>query len=130
MQENVHNTKESKNLGVFLWQYVVFELLYSVLSSYQDGIKENIKNKIDHLLVSDDVFSIGKSIIMNLIEFKPVEYVGEVNDGNQDQDLLKLVKEYGLDMKNIADEILKNHWNLIGQFLYLFSFDQQLLDQV
>ena len=72
--ENIHNTKETKNLGVFLWQYVVFELLDSILQAYQNGIKDNIANKIDHLLVSDDVFSIGKSIVMNLMEFKPVEF--------------------------------------------------------
>ena len=70
---NLDGTKCS-NFGVFLWQYATFELLYSVLRAYSSGISENLKRGIDHLLVPDDVFVIGKSICINMAQFKIIRF--------------------------------------------------------
>ncbi len=59
---------------MFLWQHVVFELLHSSLKSYSEGIKDNIKRKINILLVPDSIFTLGKSICMNLVHIQPIQY--------------------------------------------------------
>ena len=68
------STSCTTNLGVFLWQHAIFELLYAVLRAYSQGIKENLKRGIDNLLVPDSVFTIGKPICMSLIHFELVRY--------------------------------------------------------
>ena len=57
-----------------MWQYVAFELLYSILKAYSDGIQESIKRNQDNLMVPEDIFAIGKSVCMNLMEFVPVVF--------------------------------------------------------
>ena len=75
--QNIHNSSENgktANLGVLMWQHVVFELLFSILKAYSEGIHESIKRNKDNLMVPDDIFTIGKSVCMNLMEFAPVVY--------------------------------------------------------
>lgn len=122
MLENIHNKGSGSNLGVFLWQHTVFELLYSILCSYSRGIQENIKKNIDNLLVPDDVFTIGKSIVMNLIEFKPIVYRRPQEGENED--LNELLIDNDLQTRRVQNMIKFNNWAIIGEFLKLFSFDQ------
>jgi hypothetical protein len=42
-------------------------MLYNILSSYSEGIKYNMKRLIDNLFLPDEIFTIGKSILLNLI---------------------------------------------------------------
>jgi len=129
--ENIHNKGSGSNLGVFLWQHTVFELLYSILCSYSRGIQENIKKNIDNLLVPDDVFTIGKSIVMNLIEFKPIVYHQLQNNNNktrnqegENEELNELLIDNDLQTRRVQNMIKFNNWAIIGEFLKLFSFDQ------
>lgn len=120
--ENIHNKGSGSNLGVFLWQHTVFELLYSILCSYSRGIQENIKKNIDNLLVPDDVFTIGKSIVMNLIEFKPIVYRRPQEGENGE--LNELLIDNNLQPRRVQNVIKFNNWAIIGELLKLFSFDQ------
>ena len=64
-------TKQDKweTHAALLWQHAAFELLSSILQAYSSGIKQNVRLGIDNLLVPDDIFTIGKSLIHGLMDF-------------------------------------------------------------
>lgn len=130
--ENVHNDMEgsmTNNLGVFLWQHVCFELLVSMLSAYQSGIQMNMKKGIDNILVPDDVFTIGKSLVMNYIEFTPVHFDTKTHV-EEDHPLHKVVVDKGFIYKRLQSVATFNTWAALNKLLKLFSFDQELQKEV
>ena len=70
----------------------------------------------------DDVFTIGKSIVMNLIEFKPIVY-RRPKEG-EDEELNQLLIDNDLQPRKMQNVIRFNNWAIVGEFLQLFSFDQ------
>jgi len=99
----------------------VFELLSTILGAYSTGIKNNIKKNVDNLLIPDDIFSIGKSIIHVLIEVKPTKYSGKVADAPDH--LQKIMIDSNLDSKKLVTIYNYNLWKVVGCLLHLFTFD-------
>lgn len=64
---------------------------------------------------------------MNLIEFKPIDCV---LSEKEDEDLLKIVEEYQLDLVKIKQRIMHNYWTIISEFLIIFGFDSELFSSV
>jgi hypothetical protein len=89
-------------------------MLHAILESYSVGIKENIKKGIDHLLVPEDIFSVGKSIVISLVEFIQIQATEE-----EDQ----LLIDNDLTPKKLRGQLIHYNWALIAEFLKLFKFD-------
>lgn len=70
----------------------------------------------------DDVFTIGKSIVMNLIEFKPIIY--RRSQEGEDEELNQLLIDNDLQPRKMQNMVRFNNWAIVGEFLQLFSFDQ------
>lgn len=69
----------------------MFELLNATLISYVDGIKSNIQRQVDNLLIPDDVFGIGKSLVMNLMHMQTIQHrraEGESKKNGSDEEML------------------------------------------
>ena len=53
--------------GKYLFQYVIFEALHAVSSTYATGITDSIKRGVTFFFVPDDLFTIGNSVLHSMI---------------------------------------------------------------
>ena len=122
------------SLGIFMWQHVVFELVGSLLGAYTSGIKHNIKTKVDNLLIPEDIFTIGSSLMHNLINFKPVTFKQHMDmsslQSQAEQNLVQLLIDNDLTIRNLQEAVRFNYWSVLANLIYLFNFDQELFGQV
>lgn len=51
-------------------QSVIFKCLRSITQCYSAGIKECIKKGVQYFFIPEDIFTFGKPLISNLIDFK------------------------------------------------------------
>ena len=85
----------------------------------------------------DDIFTMGKLICINLVEFKPIRYDQKSfslnkRDQNQSEDFVqieKMIIDCNLVVRKVQNDIDFNNWAIIGQFLQLFRFDPELQQQ-
>lgn len=112
----------------------MFELVGSLLGAYTSGIKHNIKTKVDNLLIPEDIFSIGKSLMHNLLHFQPVAFRPNLDlaalQSKEDQNLVQLLIDNDLTIKKLQEAVRFNYWNVMSNLIYLFNFDQELFGQV
>lgn len=114
-----------------MWQYVVYELLVAMLNSYSEGISHNIKKNIDNLLIPDDIFTVGKSVCYNFIEFKQIKYKASKEDNlNPEDALFKILIDNELEPKKMQGTIQLNTWSVIAKLLKLFSYEKELHEEV
>ena len=60
--------------SVYLLQQSSFEILRSILETYADGIKTSLLTGKSQIFIQDDLFTIGKVILQNLITFETTKH--------------------------------------------------------
>ena len=64
---------------------------------------------------------------MNLIEFKPVLYGGNLQPCKEEDKINQMLEDNNLEPRKIANTIKFNNWAIIYELLQLFCYDQDLL---
>lgn len=112
-------------------------MVFSMLHAYSQGIKENMKRGIDNLLIPDAVFSIGKSLSMNLVHFENVKYNHRVSGDQRkaltaDQyeflDSILIDREWTTKLMQVQVNVAT--WSIIGELITLLAFDEQLRNEM
>jgi hypothetical protein len=127
----------SNNLAAFLWQYSAYDLLTTILISYSFGIAQNIKKHIDNILIPNDIFVVGKSILHNLVHFKTINFhhgarspSGQVFNSVLFESLDKLLIDNDLDGKQAQTLSKLNQWTIVGELIKIFEFDPAIQQEI
>ncbi len=96
----------------------VLQILESVLATYSTGIQSSLKRGHTAVYISEDLFTVGRPILQNLLTFKVNVKPNGSETITKDQD--SVLTELDLNPSKVNQKNTLNLWKILAHMLSIF----------